>query len=69
MKGNVSWFAPTKGYGFLQGEDGKGYFVHYTSIITTSPSAFKMLTEGQEVNFEPTESERGPAAVSVKVLR
>lgn len=61
--GKVKWFNDQKGYGFITPEDGsKDLFVHYQEIVG---DGFKTLAEGQEVNFEIVESEKGPKAVKV----
>ncbi len=61
-EGKVKWFNETKGYGFIQKDDGEDVFVHYTSI---QGDGFKTLTEGQRVSFEVVEGERGPKATNV----
>ena len=68
LKGKVKWFNPRRGYGFIQQEDGKDVFVHYSSIQTPQPDAFRNLREGQEVEFELLENDRGPVAANVVVL-
>ncbi len=61
--GKVKWFNDQKGYGFITPEDGsKDLFVHYQEIVG---DGFKTLAEGQEVNFEIVESDKGPKAVKV----
>ena len=68
VKGKVKWFNPRLGYGFIRQEDGKDVFVHYSSIQTPQPDGFRNLREGQEVEFELVENDRGPTAVNVVVL-
>ena len=61
--GKVKWFDNAKGYGFITMEDGsKDCFVHHTAI---DGSGFKSLEEGELVEFEVTEGEKGPNATSV----
>lgn len=62
LKGTVKWFNDAKGYGFIQQEEGKDVFVHFTSIVM---SGFKTLSEGDVVNFEIEDGERGPVAKNV----
>ncbi len=64
-KGTVKWFNESKGYGFIQGEDGVDIFVHFSGI---SGSGFRSLQEGQQVDFEVTEGPKGPQASNVRVL-
>jgi len=64
-QGTVKWFNPTKGYGFIQQENGQDLFVHYTAIQT---EGFKTLTEGQRVRFEVEETPKGPKAKNVQVI-
>ena len=61
-KGTVKWFNNQKGYGFISDEQGNDVFVHYSGI---SAEGFKSLEEGQAVEFEVTEGEKGPQAVNV----
>ncbi len=61
-EGKVKWFNETKGYGFIQRDDGQDFFVHYTAI---QEEGFKTLTEGQRVSFEVVETEKGPKATNV----
>ena len=66
MKGTCKWFNEAKGYGFITREDeGGDVFVHYSSIIT---DGFKSLAEGQKVEFETEETQKGLKAVNVAVL-
>jgi len=61
--GIVKWFNNKKGYGFIEQEEGKDIFVHYSSI---NMSGFKTLSEGDQVIFDLEESERGPVAKNVE---
>ncbi len=65
MKGKVKWFDTTKGFGFIQTDDGDDVFVHYTSIES---DGFKSLKPDQVVMFEVSKGERGPQAVHVRIL-
>ena len=65
MKGKVKWFDSKKGYGFILNEEGGEIFVHYTGIIA---EGFKALTEGQAVEFEVGNNEKGVQAVNVTVI-
>lgn len=65
MVGKVKWFNAEKGYGFITDETGRDIFVHYSSI---TGEGFKTLDEGQDVEFEITEGERGPQAANVVKL-
>jgi len=62
MKGTVKWFNAEKGFGFIAREDGEDVFVHFSAIQT---SGFKTLEEGQEVEFEIVDGNRGPQAANV----
>ena len=61
----MKWFNDKKGFGFIQQEDGRDLFVHYSAI---EASGFRTLTEGDQVSFEVEETERGPQAKNVKKL-
>ena len=65
-KGTVKWFNATKGYGFLSTEEGEDVFVHYSALEDTGE--FRTLNEGQEVEFNITEGEKGPQASNVTKL-
>jgi CspA family cold shock protein len=60
--GKVKWFNSEKGYGFIQTEGGNDVFVHFSAI---QGDGFKTLEEGQEVEFEIVEGNRGPQAANV----
>ncbi len=63
--GVVKWFDESKGYGFIQEENGWDVFVHYSGIIS---EGFKALKEGDQVTFEIQTAPKGPAAVDVMVV-
>ncbi|HLS07011.1 MAG TPA: cold-shock protein [Bacillota bacterium] len=65
MTGTVKWFNAEKGFGFIEREDGDDVFVHFSAI---QAEGFKTLEEGQEVEFEIVEGERGPQAANVVAL-
>jgi len=66
MQGKVKWFNPDKGYGFIEKDDGDGdVFVHFSAI---QEEGFKTLEEGQDVEFEIVEADRGPQATNVEKL-
>ena len=65
MKGKVKWFNTEKGYGFISHENGKDVFVHYSHILQ---DGYKTLTEGEEVNFDVVESEKGIQARNVEKI-
>jgi cold shock protein len=62
LKGKVKWFNAEKGYGFIKVEGGEDVFVHFSAI---QAEGFKTLEEGQEVEFEIIQGNRGPQAVNV----
>lgn len=64
-KGTVKWFNNQKGFGFISDEEGNDVFVHYTGL---SMDGFKSLTEGQAVEFEVVNGEKGPQATNVTIL-
>lgn len=64
-QGVVKWFSDKKGYGFIEQENGKDLFVHYSSI--TIPG-FKTLAQGDRVTFDVEESDRGPVAKNVSKM-
>jgi len=60
--GTVKWFNNTKGYGFIGQDDGKDVFVHYSAI---QGDGYKTLHEGDLVEFEVTQGQKGPQAENV----
>jgi CspA family cold shock protein len=62
MTGRVKWFSAEKGYGFLEREDGGDVFVHYSAI---NGEGFRTLNEGERVEFDVVEGDRGPQAANV----
>ena len=63
LRGKVKWFNNQKGYGFLSREDGAGdVFVHYSAV---TGDGFKSLAEGDSVEFEVIDSDKGPKAANV----
>lgn len=64
-KGTVKWFNAKKGFGFISDESGNDVFVHYSALTM---DGFKVLEEGQEVEFEVVQGEKGPQAANVSVL-
>ena len=65
MKGTVKWFNAKKGFGFISDETGKDVFVHYSAL---QMDGFKVLEEGDEVEFEVIDGEKGPQAANVTRL-
>ena len=61
MKGTIKWYNVRKGYGFIVGEDGKDIFLHRSAV----PSELR-LNEGDKVEYEIEDSDRGPKAVNIK---
>ncbi|KAF6999817.1 hypothetical protein CFC21_015791 [Triticum aestivum] len=66
ITGKVKWFNESKGFGFITPDDGsKDVFVHFSAI---HGKGFKTLAEGQRVEFEIQDGQKGPSAVNVKAL-
>lgn len=63
--GHVKWFDEKKGFGFIEQQDGKDVFVHFRAIVS---EGFKTLAEGQAVEFEVEQGQKGPQAVNVKII-
>ena len=61
-KGRVKWFNASKGFGFIERENGKDVFVHFSAI---NAEGYKTLQEGQEVEFEAVPSDKGEKAENV----
>lgn len=66
MTGIVKWFNADKGYGFISTENDGDVFVHYTALEDTGE--YRKLDEGQEVEFEIVEGDKGPQAANVVKL-
>ena len=62
MTGTVKWFDADKGFGFISTDDGKDIFVHFSAINT---DGFKTLAEGDVVEFDVTDGDRGQQAANV----
>ncbi len=65
VTGTVKWFNATKGYGFIQRDDGDDVFVHFRAI---QGDGYRSLEDGQKVEFSITQGQKGPAAEDVAVL-
>lgn len=65
MQGKVKWFNAEKGFGFIEREDGDDVFVHFSAIQS---EGFRSLDEGQAVEFDIVEGDRGPQAANVVKL-
>lgn len=63
--GTVKWFNESKGFGFIQQEDGPDVFAHFSAI---QGSGFKTLAEGQKVQFDIGQGQKGPQAENIEVL-
>ena len=64
--GTVKWFNSTKGFGFIEREDGDDVFVHYSAINSTG---YRSLEEGQRVEFTVTQGQKGPQAQDVELAQ
>jgi cold shock protein len=63
--GTVKWFNADKGYGFIAPESGEDVFVHFSAIQSTG---YRSLDEGQTVEFDITQGQKGPQATNVRLL-
>ena len=63
--GTVKWFDEQKGFGFIERESGPDVFAHYSAISSTG---YKSLNEGQRVEFNVTQGQKGPQAESIAVV-
>ena len=63
--GTVKWFNAKKGFGFISDEEGNDVFVHFSAL---QMDGFKVLDEGDEVEFEVIDGEKGPQAANVTKL-
>lgn len=65
LTGTVKWFNETKGFGFIQQENGPDVFAHFSCI---TGDGFRTLVEGQKVSFEVSQGQKGPQAENIEVL-
>ncbi len=64
-QGTVKWFSNEKGYGFIEREQGEDVFVHFTAITS---EGYKSLTEGQRVEFDVVQGDKGLQAANVQAI-
>ena len=64
-QGTVKWFSNEKGYGFIEREEGEDVFVHFSAI---SSEGYKSLQEGQRVEFEVVQGDKGLQAANVQPI-
>jgi CspA family cold shock protein len=65
INGTVKWFNDSKGFGFIEQENGPDVFVHHSAINSTG---FKSLSEGARVTFDIQQGPKGPAAANVTIV-
>lgn len=65
MQGKVKWFNAEKGYGFIENNEGGDVFVHFSAI---QKDGYKTLEEGQAVDFDIVQGDRGPQAANVTLV-
>jgi len=63
--GTVKWFNETKGFGFIEQDNGPDVFAHFSAI---NGSGFKTLLEGQKVQFDVSQGQKGPQASNIEVV-
>ncbi|MEM6256735.1 MAG: cold shock domain-containing protein [Planctomycetota bacterium] len=63
IQGEVKWFDPKKGYGFIVGPEGQDVFVHFSQILG---DGFRSLKDGEQVHYELVEGDKGLQAKEVK---
>ena len=63
--GKVKWFSDAKGYGFIEVDGSRDVFVHYSAIVQ---EGYKSLAEGQAVEFEVVDGDKGPQAANVSLV-
>jgi CspA family cold shock protein len=66
LKGTVKWFNNAKGFGFIGRDDGPDVFVHYSALIA---DGYKSLQEGDQVEFEIVDGQKGPQAANVTKIQ
>ena len=64
-EGTVKWFNDSKGFGFIEQDNGADVFVHFSQI---QGEGFKSLVEGDRVNFEVTQGQKGPQSANVRKI-
>lgn len=65
VNGTVKWFNESKGFGFIEQQEGPDVFAHFSAIASTG---FRTLTEGQQVEFTITQGPKGPQAENITAV-